>query len=81
MSDIKYKRVLLKLSGEALAGDQGKGINPPEILKVAEEIKEVHDLGVQIAIVVAVWTLVGTPTDSRLSWSAKAFITVPNIPM
>ena len=52
MSDIKYKRVLLKLSGEALAGDQGKGINPPEILKVAEEIKEVHDLGVQIAIVV-----------------------------
>ena len=31
MSDIKYKRVLLKLSGEALAGDQGKGINPPEI--------------------------------------------------
>ena len=42
MSDIKYKRVLLKLSGEALAGDQGKGINPPEILKVAEEIKEVR---------------------------------------
>ena len=51
MSDIKYKRVLLKLSGEALAGDQGKGINPPEILKVAEEIKEVHDLGVEIGIV------------------------------
>ncbi len=46
------KRVLLKLSGEALAGDAGQGINPPEIRKVAEEIKEVHDLGVQIAIVV-----------------------------
>lgn len=52
MSDIKYKRVVMKLSGEALAGDVGQGINPPEIRKVAEEIKEVHDLGVQIAIVV-----------------------------
>ncbi len=42
----------MKLSGEALAGAQGHGINPPEIRKVAEEIKEVHDLGVEIAIVV-----------------------------
>ena len=52
MSKIKYKRVVMKLSGEALAGAQGHGINPPEIRKVAEEIKEVHDLGVEIAIVV-----------------------------
>ena len=42
MADIKYKRVVLKLSGEALAGEAGHGINPPEIRKVAEEIKEVH---------------------------------------
>lgn len=52
MADIKYKRVVLKLSGEALAGEADHGINPPEIRKVAEEIKEVHDLGVEIAIVV-----------------------------
>ena len=52
MADIKYKRVVLKLSGEALAGEAGHGINPPEIRKVAEEFKEVHDLGVEIAIVV-----------------------------
>lgn len=52
MADIKYKRVVLKLSGEALAGEAGHGINPSEIRKVAEEIKEVHDLGVEIAIVV-----------------------------
>ncbi len=52
MADVRYKRVILKLSGEALAGDQGNGINPPEIRKVAEEIKEVYQLGVQIAIVV-----------------------------
>ena len=52
MSDIKYKRVVMKLSGEALAGELGQAINRPEIRKVAEEIKEVHDLGVEIAIVV-----------------------------
>lgn len=50
--DIKYKRVVLKLSGEALAGDQGFGINPPELKTVAKEIKEVHELGVQVCIVV-----------------------------
>lgn len=50
--DVKYKRVVLKLSGEALAGDQGFGINPPELKTVAKEIKEVHDLGVQVCIVV-----------------------------
>ena len=42
MADIKYKRVVLKLSGEALAGEAGHGIDPPEIRKVAEEIKEVR---------------------------------------
>lgn len=52
MADVKYKRIVLKLSGEALAGDQQVGINPPEIRKVAAEIKEVYKMGVQIAIVV-----------------------------
>ncbi|WP_367341772.1 UMP kinase [Limosilactobacillus sp.] len=52
MSDIKYNRVILKLSGEALAGDQKFGINPPEIKVVAKELKQVYDLGVQIGIVV-----------------------------
>ncbi|UQS85485.1 UMP kinase [Apilactobacillus apisilvae] len=52
MSDVKYKRIVLKLSGEALAGDRGFGINPPVIKKIAEEIKEVYELGIQIAIVV-----------------------------
>lgn len=49
---VKYKRVIIKLSGEALAGREGHGINPPEIRKVAEELKDVYDLGVEIAIVV-----------------------------
>ncbi|AYE38463.1 UMP kinase [Companilactobacillus zhachilii] len=51
MPDIKYKRVILKVSGEALAGEKGFGINPPVIKKIAEQIKSVHDLGVQVAIV------------------------------
>jgi len=47
-----YHRVLLKLSGEALMGNQGFGIDPEMIRYVAEEIRSVVDLGVQIAIVV-----------------------------
>ena len=47
-----YKRVLLKLSGEALAGEKGFGINPPVIKKIAEEIKDVYNQGIQIAVVV-----------------------------
>ncbi|WP_262316480.1 UMP kinase [Lacticaseibacillus parakribbianus] len=48
---VKYKRIVLKVSGEALAGKEGFGIKPPVIRKIAEQIKTVHDLGVQIAIV------------------------------
>lgn len=51
-SPLKFKRILLKISGEALMGDQGFGINPDVIGKVAAEIKEAADMGVQIAIVV-----------------------------
>jgi len=46
-----YKRVLLKLSGEALQGGEKFGINHDVISGIASEIKEIHDLGVQIAIV------------------------------
>ena len=51
MSKVKYNRIVLKLSGEALAGEKGFGINPPVIKKIAEEIKQVCDLGVQVCIV------------------------------
>ena len=52
MSEAKYKRILLKLSGEALAGDSKKGIDPNVIGKICDEIKKVKQLGVEIAIVV-----------------------------
>lgn len=48
---IKYKRIVLKVSGEALGGESGAGIQPPVIKLIAEQIKQVHDMGVQIAIV------------------------------
>lgn len=52
MSDIKYKRVLLKLSGEALAGEEKHGISPEVLGKICEQIKNMLDLGVQVAVVV-----------------------------
>ena len=48
----RFKRILLKLSGEALAGEQGYGIEPPVLDRIAEEIREIHVLGVELAIVV-----------------------------
>ena len=47
-----YNRVLLKVSGEALAGEQRFGINEEMTRKVAKQVKEIHDLGVEVAIVV-----------------------------
>lgn len=52
MSRQSYSRVLLKLSGESLAGDQGYGIDPVTISTIAREIKEVVDMGVQLALVI-----------------------------
>ena len=50
--DYKYKRVLLKLSGEALAGDQGYGIDPKVVDDLADQIAEIVNDGVQLAVVV-----------------------------
>lgn len=49
---MKYKRILLKLSGESLAGDKGTGIDFEKVLRTAKEIKEVAQKGVEVAIVV-----------------------------
>ncbi|WP_449619409.1 UMP kinase [Robertmurraya sp. Marseille-Q9965] len=52
MSSPKYKRVVLKLSGEALAGEKGFGINPTVIKSVANQVKDIAELGVEVAVVV-----------------------------
>ena len=50
--EAKYKRVLLKVSGEALAGEQRFGINGEMVKKVAKQVKEIKDMGVEVAVVV-----------------------------
>lgn len=52
METNKFKRIVLKLSGEALAGEQGYGIDPQTVEKIAKQIVEVSKLGIQVAIVV-----------------------------
>ena len=49
---MKYKRVLLKLSGEALMGDQQYGIDPKILEQYAREVKQVADMGVEVAVVI-----------------------------
>ena len=49
---MKYKRILLKLSGESLMGEQRYGIDEKRLAEYAEQIKEIHDMGVQIGIVI-----------------------------
>ncbi|GFM32929.1 UMP kinase [Desulfovibrio subterraneus] len=52
MSDLRFKRVLLKLSGEALAGDEKFGIDPATVSKICREIAEVADMGIEVALVI-----------------------------
>ncbi|QFU08894.1 Uridylate kinase [Rhodobacteraceae bacterium THAF1] len=48
----RYDRVLLKISGEALMGDQGYGLHPPTVERIAAEVKSVHDMGVEVCMVI-----------------------------
>jgi uridylate kinase len=51
-SKAKFSRVMLKISGEALMGDQGYGLHPPTVERIAQEVKSVHDMGVEICMVI-----------------------------
>ena len=64
----KYKRILLKLSGESLAGTQGHGIDTVRLNQYAEQIKEIASQGVQIAIVIG-----GGNIFRGLSGASKGF--------
>jgi uridylate kinase len=52
MTEIKYKRILLKISGEALMAEQGFGIDPETINGVAEQIKQIREMGIEVAVVI-----------------------------
>jgi len=51
-TELKYRRVLLKLSGEALMGDRGYGLDVPTLQQIAREVAEVHGLGCQVSLVI-----------------------------
>jgi len=57
MTDLKYRRILLKLSGESLAGPDGFGIDPLQAEAIAQRVKDVHDMGVEVAIVIGAGNL------------------------
>jgi len=57
MESLKYHRILLKLSGEALGGDVGSGIDPTRGLDIARRVKEVREMGVDVAIVIGAGNL------------------------
>jgi uridylate kinase len=57
MAELKYKRILLKLSGEALGGSMGYGIDVDEAEAIASRIKEVRELGVDVAVVIGAGNL------------------------
>jgi uridylate kinase len=65
-SRLKYRRVLLKLSGEALSGERGFGIDPPVVDRLTDEVKRVHEMGVFLGLVVGGGNIVrGTIASSR----------------
>ena len=51
-SQTTYSRVMLKISGEALMGETGFGLHPPTVERIAQEVKSVHDMGVEICMVI-----------------------------
>lgn len=57
MDRLKYHRILLKLSGEALAGPQGFGIDPQGAMQIAKRVREVREMGVDVAIVIGAGNL------------------------
>lgn len=65
---VRFKRILLKLSGESLMGNQGYGIDPERLADYARQIKEIHDMGVEIGIVIG-----GGNIFRGLSGSQKGF--------
>jgi len=57
MQELRYHRILLKLGGESLAGTSGTGIDATQALEIAGRIKEVRELGVDVAIVIGAGNL------------------------
>jgi hypothetical protein len=70
-----YSRVMLKISGEALMGDQGYGLHPPTVNRIAEEVKSVRDMGVEICMVIGGGNIFRGLQGSAQGWSGRRQIT------
>ena len=65
-----YGRVLLKISGEALAGGHGIGIDPAVVDEITDELREIHDLGVSLGLVIGGGNIVGARSRAGRGWTA-----------
>ena len=70
-----YKRILLKLSGEALMGDDSYGINRAVVERIVAEIKEVSELGVEVAMVVGGGNIFRGVAPAAAAWTGRLPIT------
>ena len=79
-SDYKYKRVLLKLSGEALMGEAGYGIDPKVVEELAVQIKEIVDDGIQLAVTVGGGNIFRGLAALRKAWIVLRLTTSACLP-
>src|SRR3989442_3049050 len=83
-SPLRYQRILLKLGGEALSSSRGYGIDAEMVRRIAAEVKRVHDLGIEVAVVIGggdmwVWgDAAGSWIDSATAGYVCVFGTVMN---
>ena len=71
----KFRRVMLKISGEALMGDQGFGLHPPTVERIAREVQSVHNMGVEICMVIGGGNIFAVCKARHRGWSAPPPIT------
>ena len=65
-TELKYQRIVLKLSGEALAGEQGFGISPPVVDRLTDEVRSLHEIGADVGLVIGGGNIVrGTSASSQ----------------
>ena len=77
----KYDRIMLKISGEALMGEQGFGLHPPTVERIAREVKTVHDLGVEICLVIGGGNIFAVCKAARKGWSGPRLIIWACLPL
>ena len=68
---LRYRRILLKLSGEALQGNLSYGIDPDFLHRLAEEIRQVVELGVEVAIVIGGGNIFRGVSGERRAWTGQ----------